>query len=103
MNLTAPVSFLLYVGHLLLLPPLLIGFIRTGKARLQNRQGPSIWQPFWDTLKLFRKGETVSATTTWMFRAAPAIGLSIIAAAGLLVPLLGVPSPISGHLVLLAY
>src|SRR5579872_6024412 len=54
----------IYALHILVLPPLLIGFIRLAKARLQNRQGPSLLQSFWDLAKLFGKGETISATTT---------------------------------------
>ncbi len=69
------ISFLIL---LVLLPPLLIGVIRKTKARLQNRIGAPLWQPFFDLLKLFRKDEIVSETASWMFRFSAAAGLSIV-------------------------
>ncbi len=103
MSLTPPLALVLYLTHALVVPPLLVGFIRTGKARLQNRQGPSLWQPFWDIAKLLRKGETISATTTWVFRWAPAISLATLIVAALMVPWLGVSAPLPGDLFLVVY
>lgn len=96
-------SPILYLAHAIFLPLLLIGFIRTAKARLQNRRGPSIWQPFWDVAKLMRKGETVSETTTWVFRWAPIAGLAAILPVALMVPWLGFSSPMPGDLFLVVY
>ncbi len=42
MSSSLPLSFVLYLMHAIVVPPLLVGFIRTGKARLQNRQGPPL-------------------------------------------------------------
>ena len=39
----------------LLLAPLLTGYVRKIKARLVRRQGPSIFQPYRDLLRLMRK------------------------------------------------
>lgn len=103
MSLTPPLALVLYLAHALLVPPLLVGFIRTGKARLQNRLGPPIWQPFWDLAKLLRKGETISATTTWAFRWAPIVSLATMVAVALMVPWLGVSSPLPGDLFLVVY
>ena len=55
MSLPAIVTWIVYLAHVVVAPLLLFGFIRTGKARLQGRQGPTIWQPFWDIAKLVRK------------------------------------------------
>lgn len=52
----------------LLLPPLLITTIRKTKARMQNRLGARLLQPYYDLLKFLAKSETVSATTSWVFR-----------------------------------
>ena len=51
--------------------PLLAGFIKKVKARMQRRQGPSIFQPYFDLRKLFGKTMTVSMVTSWIFRLAP--------------------------------
>jgi formate hydrogenlyase subunit 4 len=82
---------------------LLIGFLRTLKARLQNRIGPPLLQPFWDTAKLLRKGETISDATTGAFEAAPLLNLGAVLAAALMIPWLGVAPPIHGDLILVVY
>jgi formate hydrogenlyase subunit 4 len=94
--------------HLLLLlamPPLLPGIINRVKARFAGRNGPPILQPYYDLLRLARKGMVFSATTTWIFRAGPLITLAAVVIAGLLVPLGPFASPLSftGDLVLFAY
>jgi formate hydrogenlyase subunit 4 len=100
----APLLFLaFYLAHALVIPLLLVGFLRMGKARLQKRQGPPLLQPFWDVAKLLRKGETISETTTWVFRWAPIISLATMTAVALMVPWLGVPSPLPGDLFLVIY
>ena len=51
------------IGQALLalaLAPALVGFIRWLKARLQNRRGAPIWQPYAELRKLFRKDMVVS-------------------------------------------
>lgn len=59
------IFFLLSVA---LLPVLVLGTIRKTKARLQNRIGPPLWQPFYDLVKLAHKGETLSLTMCGVFR-----------------------------------
>jgi len=97
------VASLLYLPYMVVLPPLLIGIIRTLKSRLQGRRGPSPLQPIWDLVKGLRKGETVSATTTWVFGAAPLVALGSSVLVALSVPWLGLPSPWHGDLFLLVY
>lgn len=72
---------------LLMLAPLLSGVIKTLKARLQNRRGPSILQPYYDVIKLLRKDQVVSPTTSWVFRLAPFIYLAVTLAAAAMIPL----------------
>lgn len=93
----------LYLAHALFTPLLLIGLLRKGKAQRQGRVGPSIWQPYWDLLKLARKGETVSETNTWVFRAAPLVFLASTLAIALSVPWLGSRAPVPGDLFLMVY
>ena len=57
----------------LLLAPGLVGLIRWMKARLQNRRGAPVWQPYWELAKLFQKEVVVSRNASWLFRAAPFI------------------------------
>jgi formate hydrogenlyase subunit 4 len=68
--------------------PLLVGALRTLKARLVGRRGPRVLQPYADLAKLFRKEAVVSTTTSWIFRITPYVLFSTMLVAALLVPLL---------------
>ena len=64
---------------LVLLGPLVTGFIQKLKARLQCRQGASVWQPYRDLAKLLRKGTVQSDTASPFFRAVPVLVLAATA------------------------
>src|SRR6516164_2217138 len=94
--------------HVLLaltMPPLLLGVIAKTKALFAGRVGPPVLQPYYDLIKLLRKGSVFSTTTTWVFLAGPVVGLVTAVLAVLLIPLAGSTAPISfsGDLILLAY
>ena len=76
----------------LALAPLLFGIINKVKALFAGRQGPPVLQLYYDLLKLSRKGAVYSATTSWLFRAGPVVGVAAVTAALLLVPLGGTPA-----------
>jgi formate hydrogenlyase subunit 4 len=79
-----------------LVPMLLVGVIRKLKARMQNRLGAPVLQPFYDTAKLLRKSETISATASGVFLWAPRLGLAVALAAAVLVPWSGAIVPSDG-------
>jgi formate hydrogenlyase subunit 4 len=90
----------------LMFPPLLLGVIAKTKAVFAGRVGPPVLQPYYDLIKLFRKGSVFSTTTTWVFRAGPVVGLVTAVIAVLMVPLGNSYAPIpsfTGDLILLAY
>jgi formate hydrogenlyase subunit 4 len=95
----------LHVLVMLSVPPLLLGIINKTKALFAGRVGPPLLQPYYDLLKLMRKGLVISRTTTWVFWAGPVVGLVTTVFASLLVPLVDSHAPISftGDLILLAY
>ena len=95
----------IHLLFVLALPPLLIGVIGKTKAFFGGRVGPPFVQPYRDLLRLWRKGEVISTTTTWVFRAGPVVMLATALVASLLVPFGSRPAPLSfaGDLVLLAY
>jgi formate hydrogenlyase subunit 4 len=70
----------------LLLAPLLTGFIRKAKARLLRRQGSPLLQPYFDLVKLVRKEAIVAQSASWLFRAAPYIVFATTWVAATLVP-----------------
>ncbi len=80
---------------LLALAPLVTGLIKKGKARLQNRRGPRIWQPYFDLHKFFRKDLVVSEHASWVFSLAPTVVFITALLAGLLVPMVTVQAPLS--------
>ena len=90
---------------LLVLPPLLPGIIARVKAVVAGRSGPPLLQPYYDLLRLLRKGAVYSRTTTWVFRAGPIVTLASTVVAGCLLPLgeRGAPLAFEGDLVLFAY
>ena len=89
----------------LLLAPGLVGLIRWLKARLQNRRGAPVWQPYLELRKLFAKEVVVSSNASWLFRAAPFVVFASTVAVAFLVPVLAVPSPFDpvGDLLVVVY
>ena len=75
------------------LAPLLVGWIRKLKARLQNRRGASVLQPYRDLRKLLLKEARVAHTASPLFRAAPYIVFVAIWLAAATVPLVAVSLP----------
>jgi formate hydrogenlyase subunit 4 len=65
------------------------------KARIQRRQGASIWRPYVNLAKLFRKEDLVPPLASPVFRIAPRIAFSATVAAVLLLPVLR-PSALLG-------
>jgi formate hydrogenlyase subunit 4 len=55
----------------LLLAPLLVGFVRKMKARLLRRRGPSLIQPYRDLIRLMRKEVVLADNASWLFRVSP--------------------------------
>ena len=88
-----------------ILAPLLLGIINRTKAIFAGRRGQPILQLYYDLWKLLHKGSVYSRSTSWVFRAAPIIGLAAVSVATLIVPLghLSAPLAFEGDLILLAY
>lgn len=80
---------------LLLLGPLVSGLIKNWKAKLQNRRGPRIWQPYFDVLKFFRKDMVVSENASWVFSFAPYAVFVTSLLVGLMIPMVGHRAPLS--------
>ena len=98
-------DILIHLVALILLPPLLFGVINRTKAAFAGRTGPPFLQPYYDLLRLLRKGSVFSRTTTWVFRAGPIITLAATLTAALIVPLGNHAPPLSfnGDMILFAY
>jgi formate hydrogenlyase subunit 4 len=70
----------------LLLAPLLTGFVRKVKARLLGRQGPAVIQPYRDLLRLLRKEVVLAENASWLFRVTPYLIFATTWVAAALVP-----------------
>ncbi|MGQ9824836.1 MAG: respiratory chain complex I subunit 1 family protein [Desulfotomaculales bacterium] len=79
---------LLEVAIVLTCSPLLKGVINKLKAFVQSRRGPSIWQPYFDLYKLFRKDEVISEDASWVFRVTPLVVFAAPLVVTLLIPVI---------------
>jgi formate hydrogenlyase subunit 4 len=70
----------------LALAPLLTGYIRRLKARLQRRRGPPLLQSYRDLWRLLQKEAIVADSTSWVFRVAPYLIFAITWVAASLAP-----------------
>lgn len=90
-----PIAIILQTALLLLLAPLVSGCIKNWKAKLQNRRGPRIWQPYFDIAKFLRKDMVISEHASWVFSVAPYVVFISSLLVGLMVPMLTVEAPLS--------
>jgi formate hydrogenlyase subunit 4 len=70
----------------LLLAPLLTGFVRKVKARLLRRVGPPLLQPYLDLVRLLRKEAVLAENASWLFRVIPYLIFATTWVAAALVP-----------------
>lgn len=101
-------QFLWIIGQGLLvalMAPLLQGVIKKTKARLQNRLGAPILQPYYDIVKYLQKDAVISDQASWLTRATPYLIFCVMLTAGLLVPTLWGQAPLgmAGDLIILVY
>jgi len=102
---SALVSAIFQIIIILALSPLLSGIIKKTKAFFQIRKGPSIFQPYYDIAKLFKKDSVVSQNVSWIFHAAPIISFAAVLTAGLLIPIYitSLPLGFAGDLIAVVY
>jgi len=104
MNLHTLLLDVVHVAVLLLVPPFLLGVINKTKAAFAGRVGPPYLQPYYDLVKLWRKGSVFSTSTSWVFKAGPVVGFATAVLAGLLLPIAGhAPLSFEGDAILFAY
>lgn len=66
----------LEIAVIIVLAPLASGIITRLKNNLRLRQGPGIFQPYYNLAKYWGKDEIVSEHSSWVFRAAPFVVLA---------------------------
>jgi formate hydrogenlyase subunit 4 len=92
------------VGMVLLVAPFCQGVLRKVTAVIQSGQGPPIWQPYYDLLKLLGKEDLESGDSPVMQRFAAYLSLATVLTLACLVPM-GFPAPMNGQVdvILLIY
>lgn len=92
------------VAIVLAAAPFFQGVLRKVTARIQSRQGPPLWQPYFDLLKLLGKEDVESGEVPAMQRFAALLSLAIMLTMACFVPM-GFASPMNaaGDVILLIY
>jgi len=76
-----------------LLAPLVVGWLNIWRAWLQNRSAPSLWLPYYTLAKLFHKDAVIANTTGPIFRLTPYILFGCMALAAGIVPIVATDLP----------
>lgn len=82
-------------GLVLLLAPLLLGWVNQCRAWLQNRSGAGVLQPYRMLFKLFHKDAVLAHNASALFRATPYVLFICMWLAATLVPVVATDLPLS--------
>jgi len=94
MNVTGAIVFQVLQSVLVvLIAPLMLGWVNQCRAWLQNRSGAGIWQPYRVLNKLFRKDAVLAHNASPLFRATPYILFGCMWLAVGIVPVLATSLP----------
>lgn len=88
MNLPDIVSQIAQVIAVLLLSPLLEGFIHRGEERVQRSTGPAFVQPYRDLWKLFHKELVVPESASFVYLITPVVAFAAMCIVPMLIPVL---------------
>lgn len=90
---------------ILIFAPLLQGFIKKTKAMMQGRCGFSIFQPYYDLFRLFKKDMVISNVTSYIFRITPYIVLASSIVVTLMLPIITTKAdlPYFGDVIAIVY
>ncbi len=90
---------------LIAIAPLVRGVIARIKATIQRRHGASVWRPYTDLRKLFRKQDLVPPTASSLFRFAPVVLFVASVTASAFLPVLHGSAllGVSGDFIMLVY
>ena len=78
---------------IVLIAPLVLGWVNQCRAWLQNRSGPGIWQPYRVLGKLFHKDAVLAYDASVLFRATPYVLFGCMWLAVAIVPVLATDLP----------
>ena len=93
MELTGATFQIVQSIFIVLAAPLLMGWVNTCRAWLQNRTGPGLLQPYYVLLRLFHKEVVLAENASPLFRATPYVVFGCMWLAGGIVPVLATGLP----------
>ncbi|MBI5165773.1 MAG: NADH-quinone oxidoreductase subunit H [Magnetospirillum sp.] len=82
----AAVLQLVQIVLVVALAPLVTGWVRLVKSRLNGRRGASPFQPYRDIYRLLQKEAIVAHSASWVFRAAPYVTFAAVWLAASVIP-----------------
>jgi len=96
MNITGAIVFQVLQSVLVvLIAPLMLGWVNQCRAWLQNRSAPPLLQPYYVLAKLFAKDVVLAHNASPLFRFAPYLIFGCLALAAAVVPTLGTDLPMN--------
>ncbi|WP_455163078.1 respiratory chain complex I subunit 1 family protein [Slackia exigua] len=90
---------------LMLLAPLASGIGRWLRAKIHTRKGPSIFQDYYDIIKLFKRDDVRTESSTFVSRYMPVlyVGVCFVLAMGMPMATRACPIPVLGDIILIIY
>ncbi|NOY08999.1 MAG: formate hydrogenlyase subunit 4, partial [Spirochaetes bacterium] len=76
------------LSYVLLLSPLIFGILAKLEERIESKQGPGIFQPYYDIFKLLRKESVIPSVASPLFKSAPYISFSFYMLLTLVLPII---------------
>lgn len=73
---------------LIILTPLFMGIIKSFKAFIRGYKGVSIFQVYYDCMKLFKKGRVLSRTSSFITQIGPVFSIAATLTAAFLIPVI---------------
>jgi formate hydrogenlyase subunit 4 len=93
MNVTTWILQVLEILAAVAAAPLFLGWVNQCRAWLQNRNAPSVLQPYRNIRKLFHKEAVIASNASQLFRLAPYIVFGTMVTAAAVIPSLGTRLP----------
>lgn len=79
---------ILEIIYVIFFAPLIIGIQHSLEERIESKQGPSIFQPYYDIAKLFRKEVVVPRVSSPIFRLGPYVVFMFYAFLSMILPII---------------
>ncbi|NLE03184.1 MAG: hydrogenase [Crenarchaeota archaeon] len=105
MSLTLLAYAVINTIFVLIISPLFVSLIKKVKAFAQGRKGPSLFQTYYNLIKLLKKETIYSSTSSWIMRITPIVNISALIVACFFVPLVFLPqsTDLFGNIILFIY